>query len=112
MTKTFDLSSLSNPGIICLGSHPGIIQSMLDYSYCLGHETPNILAIVSAGRKQERYFWGHDEIVVPVYARLAAVPEKLIKQTAGLLQVQSARRVLTGLQEAFELLPQLKLVNI
>src|SRR5665213_4375627 len=100
MNKPFDLKSIQS-GTICLGSHPGIIQSMLDYNYCLGHERPNIIAIVSGGRKQERYFWGHDEIVVPVYAKLAAVPIKHREQAAGLLNVQSARRVLTGMKEAF-----------
>jgi succinyl-CoA synthetase alpha subunit len=111
MTKDFDLRGLQ-PGVICLGSHPGIIQSMLDYNYCLGRETPNILAIVSSGRKQERYFWGHDEIIVPVYAKLAAVPTPLREQAAGLLNVQSARRVLTGMKQALELLPALRVANI
>jgi ATP citrate (pro-S)-lyase len=106
-----DLRALEG-GIISLGSHPGIIQSMLDYHYCIGQESPNILAIVSAGRKQERYFWGSEEIVVAVYPELAAVPEELRRRTTGLLDVQSARRVLSGMKEAFELLPNLKAANI
>jgi ATP citrate (pro-S)-lyase len=99
-------------GIISLGSHQGIIQSMLDYNYCLGQDEPNVLAIISAGRKQERYFWGEQEVVVTVYPELAAVPEELRRQAAGLLDVQSARRVLSGMTEAFDLLPNLKAANI
>lgn len=106
-----DLRSLK-PVIICLGSHPGIIQSILDYDYCLGHDSPNIIAIVGSGRKQERYFWGHDEIIVPVYAKLSAVPKEQRGQATGLLNVQSARRALTSMQEAFELLPNLAIANI
>ena len=111
MTKHSELRSLK-PATICLGSHPGIIQSMLDYGYCIGDDKPSVLAIVGGGRKQERYFWGHDEIVIPVYAKLSAVPEASRQQATALLNVQSARRVLSGMQEAFELLPGLKLANI
>jgi len=111
MSKELDLQNLE-PVIISLGSHPGIIQSMLDYNYCLGHSAPNLVAIVSAGRKQERFFWGHDEIMVPVYAKLAKVPEQLRQQATGLLNVQSARRVLASMTETFELLPNLQVANI
>ena len=106
-----DIRSLK-PNIISLGSHPGIIQSMLDYNYCIGQDKPNILAIVGSGRKQERYFWGNDEIIIKVYQSLARVPEAERTQASGLLNVQSARRVLSGMQEAFSLLPNLRVANI
>jgi ATP citrate (pro-S)-lyase len=106
-----DLRSLKS-NIICLGSHPGVIQSMLDYSYCLGQDEPNVLAIISAGRKQERYFWGQSEIVLPVYATLADVPAEVLEKVGGLLNVQSARRVLSGMKQAFESLPNLAVANI
>lgn len=108
---TMDLHSLS-PEVICLGSHPGIIQSMLDYSYCIGHQEPNILAIVGSGRKQERYFWGDKEVIIRVYPELTAVPIADREKASGLLNVQSARRVLAGMQEAFSLLPNLRVANI
>lgn len=100
------------PSIICLGSHPGIIQSMIDYGYCLDNERPNILAIVAGGHKQERYFWGEKEIIIPTYSTLSAVPERLRNETNCLLNVQSARRVLSGTKEAFEQLPNLSYVTI
>jgi ATP citrate (pro-S)-lyase len=106
-----DLRNLK-PAIICLGTHPGIIQSMLDYNYCIGYDEPNIIAIVGSGRKQERYFWGHDEIIVKVYGKLSAIPQKRREQATGVLNVQSARRVLTSMQEAFSLLPNLQVANI
>jgi succinyl-CoA synthetase alpha subunit len=106
-----DLHTL-NPVVISLGSHPGIIQSMLDYNYCIGHDQPNVIAIVGSGRKQERYFWGNDEIIIKVYPKLSLVPEAAREQASGILNVQSARRVLSGMQEAFSLLPNLRVVNI
>lgn len=106
-----DLRDLK-PAIICLGSHPGIIQSMLDYNYCIGHDGPNVIAIVGSGRKQERYFWGQGEIVIKVYPKLGAIPQELREQAAGVLNVQSARRVLASMEEAFSLLPNLRVANV
>lgn len=109
--KNKDLRQLK-PVVVSLGSHPGIIQSMLDYDYCLGHEAPNVIAIVGSGRKQERYFWGHDEIIIPVYSSLAAIPKKDRERITALLNVQSARRALSSMTEALEMLPGLQVANI
>lgn len=106
-----DLRELK-PVIICLGTHPGIIQSMLDYDYCIGSDKPGVIAIVGAGRKQERYFWGQDEIIIKVYDKLSAIPLQQREQATALLNVQSARRALTSMEEAFDLLPNLRVANI
>jgi succinyl-CoA synthetase alpha subunit len=111
MSKIIELRNLK-PVVISLGNHQGIIQSMLDYGYCIGQAEPNVVAIVGGGRKQERYFWGQTEIMIPVYSKLAAVPQPQREQVTGLLNVQSARRVLSGMKEAFELLPNLRIANI
>ncbi|HSW85604.1 MAG TPA: citrate/2-methylcitrate synthase [Candidatus Saccharimonadales bacterium] len=111
MDNTSELRNFQ-PAIISLGSHPGIIQSMLDYHYCIGHESPNVLAIVRSGRKQERYFWGNDEIIIRTYESLEKIPITIRQQATALLNVQSARRILTGMQEAFDILPSLKVANI
>lgn len=96
--------------IVVLGSHPGIIQSILDYDYLCGRETPSILGIVNTGgRKTERYFWGETEIIIPVYAQLDDVPQAVKAHATAVLHVQSARRVLAGMREALEKLPGLKL---
>lgn len=93
---------------ICLGSHSAIIQSMLDYEYMCGHETPSIVAIISQGRKQERYFWGEQEIEIPLYASVDALPADQKRHAQCLLSVQSGRRVLAGMRTAFAALPQLR----
>lgn len=45
------------PAIVCIGSHPGIIQSILDFDFLQGRERPSIRCIVASGRRSERFFW-------------------------------------------------------
>ena len=110
-TTLADLTSIQ-PLTICLGTHPAIIQSMLDYAYCIGIEDPTVVAIIGGGRKQERYFWGEKEISIPVYAQLSDVPELVRGAAMCLLNVQSARRVLASTTEALTLLPKLRVATI
>lgn len=111
MSKRLDFAKL-NPQILCLGTHPGIIQSMLDYHYALGNEAANILCIVAGGHKQERYFWGPQEITIPVYPDVSSVPADMKHQVNCLFNAQSARRVLSSCKEAFEALSGLKVATI
>lgn len=98
--------------VIMLGTHPGIIQSILDYDYLLKRETPSIIAIVAHGRKHERYFWGEDEIVIPVYVSLEKIKQKERERCGAVINVQSARRVLSSSSEAMSQLPELKILVI
>lgn len=111
MRKTLWLRDLQ-PGIVCLGSHPGIIQSMLDYDYGLGHDEPSVKAIIAGGSKQQRYFWGEQEVVIPVYAQLNSLLPEIRQHVTCVLSVQSARRVLSGMREALELLPSLRVATV
>jgi len=45
------------------------IQRMLDYDYTIKRETPSVAAIVAptSSNKFEKFFWGADEIMVPIY---------------------------------------------
>lgn len=98
--------------IISLGSHPGIIQSMLDYDYLIGRQEPSIVAIVASGRRQERYFWGESEVIIPVVSGLEKLANDKRQQCTGIINVQSARRVLSSMRQAYELLPGLKVAAI
>ena len=98
---------------IILGSHPGIVQSILDYDYMTGREKPTVAGIVtSGGRRTERYFWGESEVVVPVYSSLNAISETKRKTINAVLHVQSGRRVLESMKEAFDMLPKLKVAVV
>ncbi|MCD6654873.1 MAG: ATP citrate synthase [Sulfurovum sp.] len=45
------------------------IQRMLDYDYTIQRKTPSVAAIVAptGGSKFEKFFWGADEIMIPLY---------------------------------------------
>jgi len=50
------------------------IQRMLDYDYTIQRKTPSVAAIVAptSGNKFEKFFYGPDEIMVPLYKSTAA----------------------------------------
>lgn len=99
--------------ILALGSHPGIIQSILDYDYMIGREWPSVRGIVTGGgRKTERYFWGENEIILPVYSNLDALTLGQRQEINAILHVQSGRRVLESMTEALDKLPQTKLAVV
>ena len=49
------------------------IQRMLDYDYTIKRETPSVAGIVAptSGNKFEKFFWGGDEIMIPLYKTTA-----------------------------------------
>jgi ATP citrate (pro-S)-lyase len=98
--------------VVVLGSHPGIIQSMLDYDFLIGKQQPSIIAIIASGRKQERYFWGETEVILPVIADLKQLDPEFRKACTAVLNVQSARRVLVSSKQAIDLLPNIKMLTI
>jgi ATP citrate (pro-S)-lyase len=98
--------------VVILGSHADVIQSMLDYDYLTGKKQPSIVAIIATGRKQERYFWGETEVTIPVVSNLALLSESVRQDVTAVLNVQSARRILTSTTQAVELLPNLQVLDI
>ena len=97
---------------ISLGSHPGIIQSILDYDFLIKRQQPTVIAVVANGRKQERYFWGESEIIIPVVSNLSLLSEKQRLSCNAVLNVQSARRILSSTKQALELLSNTKVMTI
>ena len=49
------------------------IQRMLDYDYTIKRETPSVAAIVAptSGNKFEKFFYGPDEVMIPLYKSTA-----------------------------------------
>ncbi len=98
--------------IIVIGNHPGIIQSMLDYDFLIGHTTPSIVGIVATGRKFVRFFFGRREVLLPVYSTLSGIPENVKKDVNTVLNVSSGRRALTSMVEAIDTFPNMKIGTI
>jgi succinyl-CoA synthetase alpha subunit len=96
-----------DPGIVAIGNHQGIIQSMLDYDYLLGRPQPQFIAIITGGRRMTRFFYGPREVAIPVYPTPQSLPKALRERANLLLNVGSGRRVLESTAEAIEHLPQL-----
>lgn len=65
--------------ILVAGNHPKIMQSILDFDYAGGREKPSILAVISAGRKTQKLFWGNNETLIPVYETMDAAKNAGIK---------------------------------
>lgn len=91
-------------GILVLGSHPALIQSILDFDYLSGR-APSVLGIITAERKAEKYFFGKKEIMVPCFKDVKRVPEKIGKDIFWMLSVQSGRRAREGAIAFFDAFP-------
>lgn len=78
--------------ILVVGSYPSIIQSILDFDF-LCNKQPSIAGIIGgSGRKTERYFWGRNEILIPVYDSIDNLPETKVRGINLFLNLTSGRR--------------------
>lgn len=91
-------------GILVSGNHPKIVQSILDFDYLSGRER-SVLAIVTGGRRSQKFFWGTSEFLLPCYASFAMVPDSLKGDVRFLLNVQSGRRAAESARAFFEAFP-------
>ena len=111
MTSIQDIRN-TQPLLVVHGLHAGIIQSVLDYDYLLGRKAPSIIGVVARGRKKERFFWGSDEIELPLYPTIEALPLSVRKKVTAVINVQSARNVKDSVLAAMDTLPALNTIEI
>lgn len=111
MIKLADLRNM-DAKVVVLGSHPGIIQSILDYDFLVKKQQPSVIAIIASGRRQERYFWGEAEVIIPVVSQLDKLTVAQRQSCNSVLNVQSARRVLSSTKYAVDILPKLQVVAV
>ncbi len=80
------------------------IQRMLDYDYTIKRETPSVAGIVAptSGNKFEKFFWGGDEIMVPLYKNTAEA-KAAQPQADVLLNFASFRTAYDVTMEALEI---------
>lgn len=93
--------------IIFLGSHPGIIQSILDFDYLSGKPEPTVKAIIAGGKRFERFFYGKKEILLPVFPTLSTLPQSVSREATYFFNTTSGRRAYDSSKEALEDLPAL-----
>lgn len=111
MISLHDIRQTNNK-IIMLGSHPGILQSILDFDYLAGKSKPSVIGVVAAGRKNDRYFWGESEVVIPVVDDVLRLGRGKVNECTAVVNVQSSRRVLSSSVAAIDALPNLKVLVI
>lgn len=93
--------------VITMGSHPSIIQSILDFDYISGKTKPSIQVILASGRKFERYFFGKRELLIPIYSSVQEIPKTTQKILNFFLNLSSSRRALKGTVELLDHVPSL-----
>ncbi len=89
------------------------IQRMLDYDYVIGREKPSVAAIVAptSSNKFEKFFYGPDEIMVPLYRNTAdAVSEH--KNADVLLNFASFRTAYDVSMEAINMGDQFRSIMV
>jgi ATP citrate (pro-S)-lyase len=96
------------PKILCLGSHHATIQSMLDFDWLVGRKQPSVVAIIASGRRSERYFFGPEEVSLPVFQNVGSLPASLSQKVNLFLNLLSGRRAPAASREALEILPRLQ----
>ena len=89
------------------------IQRMLDYDYVINREKPSVAAIVAptSGNKFEKFFYGPDEVMVPVY-RTTAEAAEAHSNADVLLNFASFRTAYDVTMEAMELEGQFKTIMV
>lgn len=106
MLNIQDLRSIK-PSIVAIGSHPPIIQSMLDYDFLLEKNKPAIKAIIATGKKYERYFFGKNEVLIPVFNSVEKLPLHIKNSLNLFINVTSARRSMQTSIEVLENIPSI-----
>ncbi len=89
------------------------IQRMLDYDYMIGREKPSIAAIVAPtnSAKFDKFFWGEDEIMVPLYRNTKDAAAEH-KNADVLLNFGSFRTAYDVVMEAIEIEGQFKTIMV
>jgi len=91
--------------ILVAGNHARIMQSILDFDYAAGKESPSIIAVVSSGRKTQKLFWGDAEVLIPVYEAIDDVKNAGFKPDF-LLNITSASSTFLMVDSFFTVYPQ------
>ena len=92
--------------ILALGSHPAIIQSILDFDFMCGKSSPSIVGLITGNRKAEKYFFGQSELLIPCYPNINAVPAEIKRRVNWMLNLQSGRRAFESTVGFFEVFPR------
>jgi len=92
-------------GILVVGNHPAIMQSILDFDFLSGKPRPSIRACVTGNRKAQKFFYGKKEVLIPCFPSIDSVPVALRGGIGWVLNMQSGRRLHESMSAFFEAFP-------
>jgi ATP citrate (pro-S)-lyase len=92
-------------GILVIGSHAAIVQSVLDFDFLCGKKEPSVVGIVGGARKARKFFFGSHELLIPCFSGLTDVPQPIRKKVSWMLNVQSGRRAFDSTAAFFGAFP-------
>lgn len=92
-------------GVLVLGNHPGVVQSILDFDYACGKSEPSIVACVTSNRKSLKFFFGKGEVLIPCFQKAIDVPKTIAGKVNWMLNVQSGRRAYEATVAFFDAFP-------
>jgi len=92
--------------ILALGSHPAIVQSILDFDFMCGKSSSSVIGLVTGNRKMEKYFFGRSEVLIPCWPNIGVVPAEIKRRVNWMLNLQSGRRAFESTVGFFEAIPQ------
>ncbi len=93
-------------GILVVGNHPGIVQSILDFDALSGKSSPSVVAIIAGTRTAQKFFFGAKEILIPCYKDVSKIPQALRPRVKWMLNAQSGRRTLVSTIAFFDAFPE------
>ena len=94
-------------GMIAIGLHQPILQSILDFDYLAGKKEPSLKAIVASGKKYARFFFGKKEILIPMYPSFEKIPADIVKTVHVFVNLTSARRTYATASQALSFFPNI-----
>lgn len=100
------ISSLrENPGrMLAFGNYTAGYQTILDFDYLCGKESPSIVGIITASAKFQKFFWGDREVLIPCFPT-AEKASAALGQVEWMLNINSGRRAFQSTTSFFDAFP-------
>lgn len=98
---------------IVWGMQTRAVQSMLDFDFICRREEPSVSAMVYpfTGYHRQKFYWGHKEILIPVYSKMADALNKH-KDVDVLVNFASLRSAYESSMEVVNDFPQIRTIAI
>ncbi len=96
-----------NPGgILAIGAHPAIFQSILDFDYMCGKSEPSLVGVIATNRSAIKLFFGKREVLIPCFKSVTDVSGGVRPKVKWMLNVQSGRRTFDSTVAFFDAFPE------